>query len=89
MNRTNRGPNGRSHSVMQRTTMLIPDDLHHRLQQIAVEREVSMATIVREALEESVARARPTPRSLGVGNSRSTDTALRTAAQRPELRACR
>jgi len=73
---------------MQRTTLLIPDDLHHRLRQIAAERDVSMATVVREALEERVGRARPVPRSIGVGSSRSTDTALRTAAERPEPRAC-
>ena len=86
--RTGRGQNGRSHSVMQRTTLLIPGELHHRLRQIAVERKVSMATVVREALEDRVTPARPTPRSLGVGNSRSRDTALRTAAERPEPPAC-
>jgi hypothetical protein len=73
---------------MQRTTLLIPDELHDRLRQIAAELKVSMATVVREALEERVARARPNPRSLGVGDSRSTDTALRTAAERPEPPAC-
>ena len=72
---------------MQRTTLLIPDDLRDRLRQIAAERGVSMATVVREALEERVARARPTPRSLGAGASGSPDTALRTVVERPEPRA--
>jgi len=73
---------------MQRTTLMIPDGLHRRLREIASERQVSMATIVREALEEHVARARPIPRSLGVGSSRSTETALPTAAERPEPHGC-
>jgi hypothetical protein len=88
MDRTSRGPNGRGHRVMQRTTLVIPDDLHQRLRQIAAERDVSMATVVREALEERVARARPLPRSLGVGDSGTTDTAPRAAAGGPERRAC-
>jgi len=88
MDRTGRSPNGRRHRVMQRTTLVIPGDLHDQLRQIAAERDVSMATVVREALEERVAQARPLPRSLGVGDSRSADTAPRTAAERPEPRAC-
>jgi Ribbon-helix-helix protein, copG family len=89
MDRISRGPNGQGQRIMQRTTLMIPDELHHRLRQLAAEREVSMATVVREALEESVARARPIPRSLGVGDSGSVDTASRTAAERPEPRAWR
>jgi hypothetical protein len=34
-----------------------------------------MATLVRVALEEAVANARPTARSLGIGASGSSDTA--------------
>ena len=73
----------------QRTTLMIPGELRDRLRQIAAERGVSMSTVVREALEERVARVRPTPRSLGVGASGSTDTALRTTVERPEPRAWR
>ena len=73
---------------MQRTTLMIPNELREALRQIAADSGVSMATVVREVLEERVARARPTPRSLGVGASGSTDTALRTAVERPEPRAC-
>ena len=89
MDRTSRSQNGPGHGVMKRTTLVIPGDLHHQLRRIAAERDVSLATVVREALEERVARARPTPRSLGVGDSRSTDTAPRATAERPEPRACR
>ncbi len=74
------------HYDMQRTTLMLPADLRDRLRRIAAERGVSMATVVREALEETVARARPTPRSLGIGASGSTDTARRTASERPEPR---
>jgi hypothetical protein len=48
-----------------------------------------MATIVRESLEETVAREHPSPRSLGVGASGSRDTARRTATERPEPRTWR
>ncbi|MGA2925871.1 MAG: CopG family transcriptional regulator [Solirubrobacteraceae bacterium] len=72
---------------MQRTTLMIPEELRDRLRQIAADRGVSMATVVREALEESVARAQRAPRSLGVGASGSTDTSMRTAVQRPQPRA--
>ncbi|MBV9196080.1 MAG: ribbon-helix-helix protein, CopG family [Solirubrobacterales bacterium] len=71
---------------MQRTTLMLPDGLRDRLRQIAAERGISMATLIREALEESLARARPMPRSLGVGSSGSPDTARRSAAERPEPR---
>lgn len=71
---------------MNRTSLMLSDDLRDRLRRIAAERGVSMATVVREALEETVARVRPTPRSLGVGASGATDTARRTAAERPQPR---
>jgi plasmid stability protein len=74
---------------MERTTVMLPDALRERLRQLAAERGVSMATLVREALEETVANARPTPRSIGVGASGSTDTARRTAIERPEPRTWR
>lgn len=74
---------------MQRTTLMLPEALHERLRQIAAERGVSMATIVREALEGTVARSRPKPRSLGAGSSGVSDTARRSAIERPEPRAWR
>jgi hypothetical protein len=71
---------------MQRTTLMLPEGLHDRLRQIAAERGVSMAVVIREALQETAARARPIPRSLGLGASGSSDTARRTAIERPEPR---
>jgi hypothetical protein len=79
----------RDPSAMQRTTLMIPNQLRERLRRIAAERGVSMATVVREALEERVARARPAPRSLGIGASGSTDTSRRTAVEQPEPTAWR
>jgi predicted DNA-binding protein len=51
---------------MQRTTLMLPKGLHDRLRQIAADRGVSMAAVIREALEETAGRVRPIPRSLGL-----------------------
>lgn len=74
---------------MRRTTITIPDEVRHRLRRIAAERGVSMATIIREAIDEKADRYAPRPRSLGVGASGVTDTARRTADERPEPRSWR
>jgi hypothetical protein len=74
---------------MDRTTITIPDDLRTRLRLLAAERGVSMATIVREAIDEKLSAVRPTPRSLGAGASGRRDTARRSADERPEPRSWR
>ena len=74
---------------MSRTTITIGDDIRKRLRKIAAERGVSMATIIREAIDEKADRLAPRPRSLGVGASGTTDTARRSAEERPEPRAWR
>jgi plasmid stability protein len=74
---------------MERTTVTIPDELRTRLRLLAAERGVSMATIVREAIDEKLAAIRPKPRSLGIGSSGSRDTARRSADERPEPRSWR
>lgn len=71
---------------MERTTISLPEDLLERLRLVAAERHTSMATLVREAIEEKLARYRPRPRSLGAGASGRSDTARRTADERPEPR---
>jgi hypothetical protein len=58
-----------------------PDDLIDRLRQEAGERGVSLATVIREALEEKARGFRPKPRSLGIGDSGRTDIARRTAEE--------
>jgi predicted transcriptional regulator len=74
---------------MERTTLMLPDDVRDRLRRMAADRGVSMAAIVREAIEEKIARTRPRPRSLGIGASGTTDTARRAGDERPEPRAWR
>lgn len=71
---------------MDRTTFTINDETRRRLRRAAADRGVSMATIIREAIEEKVGRLAPTPRSLGIGASGVTDTARRTVEEWPEPR---
>jgi metal-responsive CopG/Arc/MetJ family transcriptional regulator len=68
---------------MERTTISLPEELLDRLRRIAAERQTSMASLIREAVEQKVAEHRPRPRSLGVGASGATDTARRTGEERP------
>ncbi len=74
---------------MTRTTISLPKELLKRLRLIAAERGTSMAALIRVALAEMAAQHRPRPRSLGIGASGRTDTARRTAKERPEPRAWR
>lgn len=74
---------------MDRTTLTIPQELRARLRRLAAERGVSMAAIVREAIEEKLAAARPRPRSIGAGASGIGDTARRSAHERPQPRSWR
>ena len=74
---------------MERTTLSLPEELLQRLRVIAAERRMSMAAVIREALEEKVTSFRPRPQSLGIGASRQRDTARRTADERPKPRSWR
>ena len=71
---------------MERTTISIPDELLERLRLMAAERRISIAALIREALEEKAKAYSPTLRSLGMGASGHTDTAGRSGDERPELR---
>ena len=71
---------------MERTTLMLPDETRDRLRRLAADRGVSMATIIREAIEAHVASAHPRPRIIGSGASRVSDTARRSAVERPEPR---
>jgi hypothetical protein len=75
--------------AMERTTIRIDPELRRRLHRLAAERGVSMATIVREAIDEKLASARPGPRSLGVGASGRSDLARSSGEERPEPRSWR
>ena len=74
---------------MDRTTIVLPEEVRARLRRLAAERGVSMAALIREAIDDKLADVRPRPRSLGIGASGTTDTARRTADERPEPRAWR
>jgi predicted transcriptional regulator len=71
---------------MERTTLMLPDETRDRLRRIAADRGVSMATVIREAIDEKVATIQPRPRSIGIGASGRTDTARRSGDERPEPR---
>lgn len=74
---------------MKRTTFTLDDNTLRRLRRVSAERDVSMATIIREAIEEKVERLAPKPRSLGIGASGTTHTGRRAGDERPEPRAWR
>ena len=74
---------------MERTTISLPAELLRRLRLIAAEEGTSMASVMREALEEKVKGYRPMPRSLGMGASGRTDTARQAASDRPAPRSWR
>ncbi len=74
---------------MNRTTLTLDAETRRRLRRIAAERGVSMAALIRQAIDEAVERHAPKPRSLGVGASGTGDTARLAGEVRPEPRAWR
>lgn len=66
---------------MKRTTIVAPEELLDRLRRVAEDRGISLASLIREALEEKAKTCRPKPRSLGMGDSGRTDIARRTAEE--------
>jgi hypothetical protein len=60
--------------AMERTTISLPRELIVRLRVLAAERRVSMAQVIREALEEEAVIRPPRPSSIGIGDSGLTDT---------------
>jgi hypothetical protein len=71
---------------MDRTTLSLPEETRQRLRRLAAERGVSMATLIREAIDEKVERMAPRPRSLGIGASGVPDTGRRSGDERAEPR---
>jgi hypothetical protein len=74
---------------VQRTTISLDERMLRDLHLLATERGISIAAVVREAIEEKLASFRRRPRSLGVGASGHTDTARRAGDERPEPRSWR
>ena len=46
-----------SSSLTRRTQLLLDDDLHRRLREIAAQRGISMGALIREAIDEKLAQA--------------------------------
>jgi predicted DNA-binding ribbon-helix-helix protein len=74
---------------MDRTTITLDVETRRRLRRIAADRGISMAALIREAIDETMERHAPRPRSLGVAASGTPDTARRSALERPEPRSWR
>jgi predicted transcriptional regulator len=74
---------------MNRTTLTLDEETRRRLRRIAAERGISMAAVIRGAIDEAVERHAPRPRSLGIGASETPDTGRLTGEVRPEPRAWR
>lgn len=71
---------------MDRTTITLDPETRRRLRRLAADRGISMAAVIREALDQAIERHAPTPRSLGVAASGTAGTARQTAEERPEPR---
>jgi predicted DNA-binding ribbon-helix-helix protein len=71
---------------MDRTTITLDVETRTRLRRIAADRGISMAALIREAIDETIERHAPRPRSLGVAASGASDTARRAGDERPEPR---
>lgn len=74
---------------MDRTTITLDVETRTRLRRIAADRGISMAALIREAIDTTIEHHAPRPRSLGVGASGTADTARRTGDEHPEPRAWR
>lgn len=71
---------------MDRTTLTLDEEMRGRLRRIAAERGISMAALIREAIDEVIERHAPKPRSLGIAASGARDTARLAGDVRPEPR---
>jgi hypothetical protein len=74
---------------MDRTTISLDLATRRRLRRVAAERGISMAALIREAIDETLERQAPKPRSVGVAASGARDTARRSGEARPEPRSWR
>jgi len=64
---------------MDRTTISLPPELHKKLRILAAEQGISMAALIRQAIEEKAVKERPKPKSIGMGASGYTDTAQKAS----------
>jgi hypothetical protein len=71
---------------MDRTTITLEVETRAQLRRIAADRGISMAALIREAIDATIEQHAPRPRSLGVGASGDADTARKAGDERPEPR---
>lgn len=69
---------------MDRTTITLDAGARARLRRIAADRGMSMAALIREAIDTTIEQHAPRPTSLGVGASGAADTASTAGDERPE-----
>jgi hypothetical protein len=74
---------------MQRTTISLERSTIRALREHAAERGISMAELIREAIDEKLSRRKVVPRSFGVVSSGHTDTGRLSGEVRPEPRSWR
>lgn len=60
---------------MKRTAVTAPEELLDRLRQLATRLGVSLAEVIREAMEAKASELRPKPKCIGMFRSGHTDTA--------------
>jgi hypothetical protein len=75
--------------AMHRTTIMADAPTIDRLRELAHNRGVSLAEVIREALEEKAGSYLPKPASLGAGQSTDSGTAAGPASQRVPPRSWR
>jgi len=76
--------------MVQRTTVVIPEELKRQAKRAAAERGVSMGELIREALEEKLRSSqRPPLRIIGIAESRRGDLSRRSADERAVPRSWR
>lgn len=59
---------------MTRTTVTVEEDILDTFRRAAAERNVSMAALIREAMQEKAEKLRPKPLSLGIFESGIKDS---------------
>ena len=74
---------------MTRTVVTISRRTLERLKTRAAARKVSMATLIREALDEKAEEDQPAPTFIGIFDSGTGDLARRSTEERPEPRSWR
>jgi len=74
---------------MIRTTIMADEETLARLRALAIERGISLAAVIREALAEKATEYRPKPLSLGIGASGRSDISETEATERVPPRSWR